>query len=391
MAKASAAAAGFRAGHALVDGVGDREGRFELGDPLGERRERRARRRSPPSPASASAPTFAFSSSIDACIACRPRAFAAAASASALSSLACILCSASPICWLMAAASGTEPPSLAASASAFSDCFELRHAGGQLGRLRRRLRPCVFERLDAVIELGERLGVRRRRRRRIRAWRGAPRAWRGPARFVACRAGMRCQAKASAITPIRPPSRPAARWVTKLLSSEMVAAGGGDTLRSPTRARLRLPAPARARPARFARGRLVRLLGSSSGCCRGCVAALVGRRRSTDTSVAVPSMVGAGRLPAPRSYRDRRKGLPSRLNLKPLADSRTLRGCRLGSRSARTSSSRGRAATRTRNPSGLHALCYRLGEAIANRDAALRYRAVSREQSGEDAWPCAAT
>ena len=76
---------------------------------------------SPARLASASAPSFAFSAATSFCNPSRPVAFEACCAASALSILPCSFCSMSPILASSAAASGTEPPSLAVSASAFSD------------------------------------------------------------------------------------------------------------------------------------------------------------------------------------------------------------------------------------------------------------------------------
>ena len=77
--------------------------------------------KSPARLASASAPSFAFSAATSSCNDSRPVAFEACCAASALSILPCSFCSMSPILASSAAASGTEPPSLAVSASAFSD------------------------------------------------------------------------------------------------------------------------------------------------------------------------------------------------------------------------------------------------------------------------------
>ena len=267
---------------------------------------------SPPSPTSASAPTLALSSSSDACIAWSEDALAAAASASALSSLVCNLCSASPTCWLMAAASGTEPPSLAASASALnanSICatrpVNSDSSGGVSGArsssaLTRSSSLATAPMSGAGADGGADSSLAMRASSLARSGEALP----------DCAPGRRCQAKASAITPMRPPSRPAARWVTKLFISEMVAAGGGETLRAPSSG---AASTGSGSVSSGSRSRVVASASaafssasSSGSCCAGASSwpAKIEPSGSspgaaTDTSVAVPSMVGAGRLLAP--------------------------------------------------------------------------------------------
>ena len=259
------------------------------------------------------APTLALSSSSDACIAWSEDALAAAASASALSSLVCNLCSASPTCWLMAAASGTEPPSLAASASALnadSICATRPVNSGSSGGVSGARSSSVLTRSSSLATASMSGAGADGGADSSLAMRASSLARSGAA-LPDCAPGRRCQAKASAITPMRPPSRPAARWVTKLFISEMVAAGGGEVRALSSGAASTgsgsVSSGSRSLVVGAASASAAFSSASSSGSCSAGASSWPARIEpsasspgaAADTSVAVPSMVGAGRLPAP--------------------------------------------------------------------------------------------
>ena len=322
---------------------------------------------SPASSASASAPSLAFSAVTSPCMGSRPVEFEACCAASALSILPCSFCSISPICGVERRGVGDRAAFLGGLGERLQRLFELRNAGGQAGEVLRRLDLTLLQCLDAGIERAERLGVICRR--------GRSRFKLGQAALERRQVGRHCraerdlfQATARPTTPIRPPSSPAARWVTKLLSRSGLVRGGGPFGRFGSDPlgvgwlRLRRRDPASGFVRRGIDGQLGRgaFDGLAPGACPP-VLILVAERMCHYALTFNSQQIW-----------------------------RSLRGCRLGVQmSARTSSSRGRAATRICPGQRLHRLCYRLREAIANEIACLRYHVMPRHQGGEDrcrAW-----
>ena len=146
------------------------------------------------------------------------------------------------------------------------------------------------------------------------------------------------QARARPTTPTRPPSTPAARWVTKLFSSGRLACAGGSAASTPCGASPAIsgrsaPAAASASRARIAAGGLFADFGR--GAFDGLRRALA---RAAWAMILIAERVCHHALPfTPSSYRAFHEDAASE------------------STSARTSCSRGRAATRTVQPSGITA------------------------------------
>ena len=166
--------------------------------------------------------------------------------------------------------------------------FEARHAGGELGDIRRRLHLALFQCLDPRIERPERLGVASRRRRRFEL--GETALERGQVRRIRRAKRDHVPGKGQADHADQAAEQPCGE-----MGHEALELG-------------------RARPWRRAFGPL-RLRSFGIGCASASTAgsgdaassgagsiagdAISSGAGSTVTSVAVPSMVGAGRLPEP--------------------------------------------------------------------------------------------
>src|SRR5262249_15284193 len=165
------------------------------------------------------------------------------------------------------------------------------------------------------------------------------------------------------MTPTSPPSTPAARWVTKLLISGRLARAGGASLCS--LASVSSEGSRSFSPSPFVSARAASSLAGSS-----------------EISVAVPSMVCAGRLPLPLkswSWSPKGSAITLTFNLQQIA----LRGCRLGVHERKDIFLARFGRDPHPKPKRSQDLCYRLGQAITNETPPLRYRAVLVDERGE--------